>query len=357
MKRRDFICGAGLAALSLLVGCSGDSQSNQDATSGRLPALAVIETRPHVAPSRIHWLDSDLEALGSTEINHAAVGDYSRPAVMDGKLLLAPTGPTGRNDDKTVLSIELDDFRVTEYALDAVNNYCIAAAGGHAFVGGNLNFSSHISKVNLANGDVQSLTLSKLILDSIISDTSNLYAFAWEDINGAVRSSLHIYDLDLNAISRVSLDACGYSAFRPRIFDDRIFIPSWTSITNQNSRSSTLGVYDISSRALETVELKRPILETIPADNGLIIIHGDIHQTSSTRTEAALLDYETWAVKSESTLPCHAVQAEILDNELCVLDSSDRLHLVSLDGRWSERLSLAFTPSLDDSHISSFIAV
>ena len=140
MKRRDFICGAGLAALSLLVGCSGDSQSNQDATSGRLPALAVIETRPHVAPSRIHWLDSDLEALGSTEINHAAVGDYSRPAVMDGKLLLAPTGPTGRNDDKTVLSIELDDFRVTEYALDAVNNYCIAAAGGHAFVGGNLNF-------------------------------------------------------------------------------------------------------------------------------------------------------------------------------------------------------------------------
>lgn len=80
------------------------------------------------------------------------------------------------NDDKTVLSIELDDFRVTEYALDAVNNYCIAAAEDHAFIGGNLNLSSHISKVNLANGDVQSLTLSKLILDSIISDTSNLYA-------------------------------------------------------------------------------------------------------------------------------------------------------------------------------------
>lgn len=136
MKRRDFICGAGLAALSLLVGCSRESQSDQDATSSRLPALAVIETRPHVAPSRIHWLDGDLEALGSTEINHAAVGDYSRPAVMDGKLLLAPTGLTGRNDDKTVVSIELDDFRVTEYALDAVNNYCITAAGGHAFIGG-----------------------------------------------------------------------------------------------------------------------------------------------------------------------------------------------------------------------------
>ena len=89
----------------------------------------------------------------------------------------------------------------------------------------------------------------------------------------------------------------------------------------------------------------------------MIIIHGDIHQTSSTRTEAALLDYETWTVKSESTLPYHAVQAELLNNELCVLDSSDRLHLVSLDGRWSEHLSLTFTPSIEDSHISSFIAV
>lgn len=147
------------------------------------------------------------------------------------------------------------------------------------------------------------------------------------------------------------------TGFHLRSWDDRIFIPSWTSIKNQNSRSSTLGVYDISSRALETVELKKPILETIPTDDGLIIIHGDIHQTSSTRTQAALLDYETWIVKSEGALPYHAVQAEILNNELCVLDSSDRLHLVSLDGRWSEHLSLAFTPSLDDSHISSFVAV
>ena len=100
MKRRDFICGAGLAALSLLVGCSGDSQSNQDATSSRLPAFAVIETRPHVAPSRIHWLDGDLEALWAPpRINHAAVGDYSRPACDGWKA--APCSNGSQRDETT----------------------------------------------------------------------------------------------------------------------------------------------------------------------------------------------------------------------------------------------------------------
>lgn len=357
MKRRDFICGAGLSALGLLLGCSDRSQSDRTATVNQPPSFAVIETRPHVTPSRIHWLDSSLEKLGSTEINHAAAGDYSRLAVMGEKLFLAPTGPTGRNDDRVLLSVELGSSRVTEYALEAINNYCVAASNGNAFVGGNLNFSSHISKVELADGAASSLTLSGLILDSIIANDSNLFAFAWEDIDGKVSSSLLTFDLDLNEISRIPLNDCGYCTFRPRILGDKLFIPSWTSIATQNSRSNTLGIYDIASGELEVIELEKPVLEAIPTDDGLVVVHSDIHQASSARTEIVLLDHGSWTAKSEGTLPYHAVQVEILNNELCALDSQDAFHLVTIDGKWEERLSSAVDLTLDDSHISSFCAV
>ena len=89
--------------------------------------------------SCLHWLDADFRETGSVDIDHAAIGGWNRPCVQDGKLFLVPTGLTGRDDDKNVLLAGLGASAIETFGIRRINNYCVAAAQGFAFVSGNLN--------------------------------------------------------------------------------------------------------------------------------------------------------------------------------------------------------------------------
>lgn len=148
MKRREFIIDAAVLGAGLLAGCGKGADVGRDNVPPA-PSVAVVETRSHTVPSCLHWLDSDFGETGSVDIDHAAIGGWNRPCVQDGKLLLVPTGLTGRNDDKSVLLADLGASAIEAYGVRRINNYCVAAARGFAFVGGNLNWESYVSRVDL----------------------------------------------------------------------------------------------------------------------------------------------------------------------------------------------------------------
>lgn len=353
MKRREFIIGAAALGAGLLSGCGKSAGVGED-NAPAAPSVAVVETRSHTVPSCLHWLDADFRETGSVDINHAAIGGWNRPCVQDGKLFLVPTGLTGRNDDKSVLLADLGASVFETFGVRCINNYCVAAARGFAFVGGNLNWGSYVSRVDLETGEVVESSLGAGIVDSLIVCDSRLFAVTWDGKGDATRSKLMAFDLELHKLSEVSLDGCGYCIPRPRLWDKDLYLASWASAADAGG-SPKLGIYNVEAEELEVLELKDRILEAVPTEAGLAVLYGDIHSEDAASTRAELLEYGTWRVLSGGTLGFDAFQAEPLGVDLCVLDKRSVLHRVSLDGDWNEAASLAAPMKYGDSYVGSFI--
>lgn len=85
--------------------------------------------------------------------------------MQDGKLFFVPTGLTGRNDDKNILLAGLGASAIETFGIRRINNYCVAAAQGFAFVGGNLNWESYVSRVDLETCEVIEASFGADIVD------------------------------------------------------------------------------------------------------------------------------------------------------------------------------------------------
>ena len=353
MKRREFIIGAAVLGAGLLAGCDkgvGVGENNSPAA----PSVAVVETRSHTVPSRLHWLDADFRETGSVDIGHAAIGGWNRPCVRDGKLFLVPTGLTGRNDDKSVLLADLGASAFETFGVRRTNNYCVAAARGFAFVGGNLNWESYVSRVDLETGEVVEASLGADIVDSLAVCGPRLFAVTWDGRGDATRSKLMTLDFELRKLSEVPLDKCGYCIPRPRLWDKGLYLASWANDAGAGG-SPRLGVYDVDAEELEVLELKDQILEAVPTEAGLAVLYGSIHSEGAASTGAELLEYGTWRTLSGGSLAFDAFQAEPLGGDLCILDKRNVLHRVSLGGDWNEAASAPAPMKYGDSYIGSFI--
>lgn len=353
MKRREFIIGAAALGAGLLSGCGKSAGVGED-NAPAAPSVAVVETRSHTVPSCLHWLDADFRETGSVDIDHAAIGGWNRPCVQDGKLFLVPTGLTGRNDDKSVLLADLGASVFETFGVRCINNYCVAAARGFAFVGGNLNWGSYVSRVDLETGEVVESSLGAGIVDSLIVCDSRLFAVTWDGKGDATRSKLMAFDLELHKLSEVSLDGCGYCIPRPRLWDKDLYLASWASAADAGG-SPKLGIYNVEAEELEVLELKDRILEAVPTEAGLAVLYGDIHSEDAASTRAELLEHGTWRVLSGGNLAFDAFQAEPLGADLCILDKRNVLHRVSLGGDWNEVASLPAPLKYSDGYIGSFI--
>lgn len=353
MKRREFVIGAAALGVGLLAGCGkgvGPGQDNAPAA----PSVAVVETRSHAVPSCLHWLDADFGETGSVDIDHAAIGGWNRPCVQDGRLFLVPTGLAGRNDDKSVLLADLGASAIEAYGVRRINNYCVAAAQGFAFVGGNLNWESYVSRVDLETGEIVESSLGADIVDSLVACDSRLFAVTWDGRGDATRSKLMAFDFDLRKLGEVSLDGCGYCIPRPRLWDKDLYLASWASAADAGG-SPKLGIYNVEAKELEVLELKEQILEAVPTEAGLAVLYGSIHSEDAASTRAELLEYGTWRVLSGGTLAFDAFQAEPLGVDLCILDKRNVLHRVSLGGDWNEAVSSPAPMKYGDGYIGSFI--
>lgn len=346
-----------MAALGagLLAGC-GKATGAGENNAPVAPSVAVVETRSHTVPSCLHWLDADFGETGSVDIDHAAIGGWNRPCVQGRKLFLVPTGLTGRNDDKSVLLADLGASAIEAYGVRRINNYCVAAARGFAFVGGNLNWESYVSRVDLETGEVIEASFGADIVDSLIVCDSRLFAVTWDGQGDATRSKLMMFDLELHKLSEVSLDECGYCVPRPRLWDKDLYLASWANAAGAGG-SPKLGIYNVEAEELEVLELKDRILEAVPTGAGLAVLYGDIHSEDAASTRAELLEYGTWRALSGGILAFDAFQAEPLGADLCILDKRNVLHRVSLGGDWNETVSSPAPMKYGDSYVGSFITL
>lgn len=337
----------------LLAGCDknvGAGENNVQAT----PSIAIVETRSHTVPCCLHWLDADFNETSSVSIDHAAIGGWNRPCVLDGKLFLVPMGLTGRNNDKSVLLADLGASTFEVLEVQRINNYCVAAAPEFAFVGGNLNWESYVSRVDLESGEVIEVSLGADIVDSLVVCDSRLLAVTWNGRGDTTHSKLMTFDSELHKLDEISLDECGYCIPRPRLWDKKLYLASWASNAGAGG-SAKLGVYNAETEGLEIIELKDQILEAVPTEAGLAVLYGSIHSEGATSTRAELLEYGTWQALSSGSLAFDAFQAEPFGTGLCILDKQGVLHGVSLGDDWNEVVSASVPMKYGDGYVGSFI--
>ncbi len=339
-----------------LFGCSGNSSNTQD--NGSLnPAVALVETRSTAVPSCIHWLNDSLSEIGQTEIDQAYLSGWNPPVVHNGLLHLAPVGLTGRNDARSLVTVDIATGNVRTYAIDTVNNYCVAAANNLAFIANNLNMESIVTRVNLADASIKSVSLGSFIADSVITVNDLLLVFSWDPDSDGENSKISLFDLDLNLLSETPLEGFGSGIERPRALGDSIYFTPWTKATATPEGCGTVGIFNIDREALETLDLIEGVVDAVPTNDGLVLVHGSIHVNEASATNAELLEYGSWEKKSEKSLPFATYQTEATDNDLVILDASDNLYRIAVGGDWEKTAAASIARRYTDSHFSSITLI
>ncbi len=352
MKRRSFIAYASLLGAAFLSGCSGVNSAPQD-KQAISPFAALVETRSNATPSCIHWLDEKFEEIGYTEINHAYLSGWNPPSAHNGLLYLAPIGLTGKNDARSLVTVDTANGAVKEYPLETVNNYCVTAADGFAFVANNLNWQSHLTRVDLADASTKSVSLGAYIADSIIAANDVLLAFSWNPDPSNEGSKLTVFDFDLNPLSEVSLTEYGSGIERPRVLDGLVYFVPWTPNPSAGEKRGQVGIFDISANELQVIDVVEEVVDAVPTNAGLALIHGDIHVNSATTANVSLLNYGSWEQIDETRVPFATYQTESTSSDLVILDASNNLHKVAVGGSWEEKATSTVDFKYSDSHFSS----
>ncbi len=339
-----------------LFGCSGNS-SNAQGKDSLAPAVALVETRSTALPSCIHWLDNSLTEIGQTEINQAYLSGWNPPVAHNGLLHLAPVGLTGRNDAHSLVTVDVATSDVKTYDVDTVNNYCVAAADNLAFIANNLNMESSVTRVDLTDTSTKSVSLGSFIVDSVITVDDLLLVFSWDPSSDGENSSISLFDLDLNLLSQAPIEGFGSGIERPRALGDSVYFTPWTRPSSAPEGHGTLGLFNVSQEVLEVADSAEEIIDTVPTDNGLVLVHGNIHASEGSATNIELLEYGSWEKISETRLPFATYQSESTGNDLVILDASNCLRRIAIDGDWEETAAASVARRYADSHFSSITLI
>lgn len=339
-----------------LFGCSGNS-SNAQSDGPLNPAVALVETRSTAVPSCIHWLNDSLAEIGQTEIDQAYLSGWNPPVAHDGLLHLAPVGLTGRNDARSLVTVDLATDNVRTYTVDTVNNYCVAAANNLAFIANNLNMESIVTRVNLADASTKSVSLGSFIADSVITVNDLLLVFSWDPSSDGENSKISLFDLDLNLLSETPLEDFGSGIERPRALGDSVYFTPWTKATDTPEGYGTVGIFNIDRETLETLDLNEEVIDAVPTNDGLVLVHGNIHISEDSTIDVELLEYGSWEKKSETSLPFATYQSESAGNDLVILDASDNLHRIAVGDGWEETAAASIARRYADSHFSSITLI
>lgn len=356
MKRRVFLKCSVLLGAAWAYGCSGNSSNTQD--NGSLnPAVALVETRSTAVPSCIHWLDDSLVEIGQTEIDQAYLSGWNPPVAHNGLLHLAPVGLTGRNDAHSLVTVDASTGNARTYAVDTVNNYCVAAADNLSFIANNLNMESIVTRIDLADASTKSVSLGPFIADSVITVNDLLLVFSWDPSSDGEKSKISLFDLDLNLLSETPLEGFGSGIERPRALGDSVYFTPWTKATATPEDYGTVGIFNIAREVLETLDLNEEVVDAVPTSSGLVLVHGNIHASKDSTIDVELLEYESWEKQSETRLPFATYQSESAGNDLVILDASDNLHRIAVGGDWEEAATALVARKYSGSHFSSITLI
>lgn len=304
---------------------------------GAVPAerveLLVVETRENISSSRIILYDKGLREIGSVSLPYASLGYLPGVLTLSGESVhIVPGGLMGRRDEKKVLEIDSKDLSVDTYPIERVNLYDSDGNDRFAFAISNLNQSSFVSRYDSLTGEVEEEELVGAYATSLRLAGDSLLVFYSDLKNPQTSSYLNVYDIDLNLMSTIEISGLGSSQYRSRVMGDDVLFVSESDSTGQKLGSSYLGIWRSVNNEVESICLKKPILDVIPYRDAIIVLYGLENDNEYERTtKAVLIDESTYErLGEEVDLGCAVRHCCEKDGSLFVVDSDRQLRRYSI---------------------------
>jgi hypothetical protein len=212
INRRQFIAVALVAGASTLplTSCKRSQLAEAEAQYEADYTVGIIKTTRQMRSSYIEYYDEHLNFVRSIwypyAYLHIGLGNNLLSQYED-ELYLIPQGLMVSQDDRKLISLNLQSGAIREYRVDQIALDGVAVDGEYCYVTSDLNMVGHISRVNKVSGEVIYLDMPGVIAGEIIIWRDCFYTLCTDVHEFLDTVYLSTYNRNLELLDTVNLTA------------------------------------------------------------------------------------------------------------------------------------------------------
>lgn len=211
-------------------------------------SIGAIKTSGSDKTSTLSLYSSSLKQVSEIQLNEASLNSpFYDPVVNNGILYAIPQGMADKKDARLLVSMNLSNSKITEYAIDQLAMNSVAVNERYAFTCNTINRSSFINRCNLSSKETDSIEIKDAYISLLVCEGSYLYSFA-SSIDDE-RSWIDVLDQDLNHFYSIDTSDYGSGVYRACRNGNKIYFTVLT-LRDQGNRGRLV------SLNTETRELK-----------------------------------------------------------------------------------------------------
>lgn len=330
----------------MLVACMPKEIKNPEAIK-----IGVVETSGTHYKSVIHWYDQDLEVIDQHTLSYASLGNtFVKPTYYEEEIFLIPEGIFTKKDTEKVISIDKNDFEIKEYSVPNIALQDVAVTDDYIFTISNLNYVTHLSRVDKKSQEFTEITYDGALMTSIIANDNKLFIFG--NMNRQIENEfIYVMDVDFNMLETIDLKDVGRGAYK-FLVDEQTLYASISRAIDDRAIASILKL-NLDSYAFEIIELD--ILEPdslVKYKDTLIIAHNDI--TTGKGSKVSVLNLKTFE-KDTFDLGSDLAYMDVYKNYLVTSDAENlSLFDIEKDFKLLKEISV---DKKADTYLSSIIII
>lgn len=255
----------------VIIGCNLDSTDNTSILQNSDVRIGVIETRSDEYMSTIHWYDGELNKIAEQDLKYAMLGSsFHNPVYFNDDIYLIPQGLGNRKDSKKVISINKNNFQVSEFPFENIALNDVAASGEYIYTINTLNGNTHILRLNKNDNKTKEVILEEEYISAFTLVKGNIYAFSSNLSTSSPEFRLYIYDDNLELIEEKDITEFGTSQYKFMQDDDYLY--GGVMLTKEDSPASTILKISIETNEIESIEIGEIFPNDILNYNDKIIV-------------------------------------------------------------------------------------
>lgn len=314
--------------------------------------IGVIETTANEHKSCIHWYDENLNKISEQKLQYAMLGSpFHNPVYYNNEIYLIPQGLGNRKDSKKVISLNREDFNITEYPFNNIALNDIAVSEDYIYTINTLNGNTHISKLSRRDSRLEEVVIEDEYISGIVAIKGKLYAFSSNMQTSSPKFYIYIYNEELDLLD--IRDITKYGTGQYKFSNDENYLYANVMVTKDEKPGTMILKISIETNEIEAIDIN----EEFPNDilqykDKIIITNHDLIMYKGNKI--TILDKNTQETETIE-LDRKTEFAGIIGN-LLIIGNQENIGLYSIENRF-ELVKEIFIDKSNESYISNIIVL
>lgn len=312
--------------------------------------IGIVETTGDKYKSSIHWYDKELEELDVQELKYAGLGSsFNAPVYYEDEIYLIPEGLFTKRDTEKVISINKYDFTINEYSVPNIALKQVAVNDDYIYVNSNLNYQTHISRINKKTDEFDEIIFDGAYFSNIIAIDDKIYIFG-NMLEEFDKNHMYVTDKELNEVE--SFDISEYGRDISKYLIDNGFLYVTTNPYDESDELTYLLKINIDNNHIEAINLDEKYNDSILAYKGKILVsHNDI--VTQEGSKLSILDENEKITKKDIGTDLEFV--DLIDDYLIVSDQ-EKISLFDIENDF-KLIKEVSIDKREDTYISKMIII